>query len=62
MYQWREFERIMLSVKPIQVNYEDPGTSFCSTSKTDHHDIAEILLNVALNNITLTLTIVILIS
>jgi hypothetical protein len=29
-----------------------------STNKTDHHDIAEILLKVALNNITLTLYII----
>jgi hypothetical protein len=27
-----------------------------STNKTDHHDIADILLKVALNTITLTLT------
>jgi hypothetical protein len=33
-----------------------PGTPFSSTNKTDCHDIAEILLQVALNNITLTLT------
>ena len=31
-----------------------PGTSFSSTNKTDRHDIAEILLKVALNTITLT--------
>ena len=33
-----------------------PGTSICFANKTDSHDIAEILLNVALNTITLTLT------
>jgi hypothetical protein len=27
------------------------GTPDCSTNKTDHHDITEILLNVALNTI-----------
>jgi hypothetical protein len=31
-----------------------PGTSVSSTNKTDHHDIAEILLKVALNTTTLT--------
>ena len=31
------------------------GTSISSTDKTDRHDITEILLNVALNTITLTL-------
>jgi hypothetical protein len=29
-----------------------------STNKTDHHDITEILLKVALNTITLTLTLI----
>jgi hypothetical protein len=28
-----------------------PGTPVSSTNKTDHHDIAEILLKVALNTI-----------
>jgi len=32
-----------------------PGTPVSSTNKTGHHDIAEILLKVALNTITLTL-------
>ena len=31
-----------------------PGTSVSSTNKTDHHDITEILLRVALNNIKQT--------
>jgi hypothetical protein len=31
-----------------------PGTLVSSTKKTDRHDIAEILLKVALNTITLT--------
>jgi hypothetical protein len=31
-----------------------PGTPVSSTNKTDHHDINEILLKVALNTITLT--------
>jgi len=34
-----------------------PGTSVFSTNKTDRHDITEILLKVALNTITLILTI-----
>ena len=32
------------------------GTPVSSTNKTDRHDIIEILLKVALNNITLALT------
>jgi hypothetical protein len=35
-----------------------PSTSVSSTNKTDHHDITEILLKVALNTITLTLTLI----
>jgi hypothetical protein len=31
-----------------------PGAAVSSTNKTDHHDIAEILLKVALNTITPT--------
>jgi hypothetical protein len=31
-----------------------PGTPVPSTNKTDHHDIAEILLSLALNTMTLT--------
>jgi hypothetical protein len=34
-----------------------PGTPVSSTNKTDHHDINKILLKVALNNIILTLKI-----
>jgi hypothetical protein len=33
-----------------------PGSLVSSTNKTDHHDITEILLKVALSKITLTLT------
>jgi hypothetical protein len=33
-----------------------PGTPVSSTNKTDRYDLTEILLKVALNNITLTLT------
>ena len=32
-----------------------PGTPISSINKTDHHDIAEVLLKVALNFITVTL-------
>ena len=32
-----------------------PGTPVSSTNKTDHHDITEILLKVALNTVTLAL-------
>ena len=31
------------------------GTSVSSSNKTDHHDVTEILLKVALNTITLTI-------
>ena len=34
-----------------------PGTPDSSTNKADHHNIAEILLNVALNTINLTLNV-----
>jgi hypothetical protein len=36
-------------------NRFSPGTPVFSNNKTDRHDIAEILLKVALNTITLTL-------
>jgi hypothetical protein len=36
--------------------YFSPGPSVSSTNKTDCHDITEILLKVALNTITLTIT------
>jgi hypothetical protein len=39
-----------------QVGGFSPGTKVSSTNKTDCHDITEILLKVALNTITLTLT------
>ena len=35
-----------------------PGATVSSTNKTDHHDMTEILLKVALNTITLTLLII----
>ena len=38
-----------------QDRWFSPGTPVFSTNKTDRHDIAEILLKVALNTITLTL-------
>ena len=37
----------------LQVGGFSPGTLVSSTNKTDRHDIAEILLIVALNTITL---------
>jgi hypothetical protein len=46
------------TVKPVsrgQIWWIFPGTLISSTNKTDRHDIAEILLKVALNTITLTL-------
>jgi len=33
-----------------------PGTPVSSTNKTDHNDIAEILLEMALNTMAITLT------
>jgi hypothetical protein len=44
VYQWRAAGR-----------WYSPGTPVSSTNKTDFHDIAEILLNVPLNTITLTI-------
>ena len=38
----------------VTVRWFSPSTSVSSTNKTDRHDIAEILLRVALNTITLT--------
>ena len=46
------------TVKPVlrdHIWWIFPGTLISSTNKTDCHDIAEILLKVALNTITLTL-------
>ena len=40
----------------VAVRWFSPSTPVSSTNKTDRHDIAEILLRVALNTITLTLT------
>jgi hypothetical protein len=45
-----------VSVLNITGSALSPGTTV-STNKTDHHDITEILLKVALNTITLTLNI-----
>ena len=42
--------------KVCQLRWFSPGTPVSSTHKTDSHDIAEILLKVALNTVTLTLT------
>ena len=39
-----------------QFGFFSPGNPISSTNKADRHDIAEILLKVALNIITLTLT------
>ena len=38
-----------------QVKWFSPATLASSTNKTDRHDIAEILVKVELNTITLTL-------
>jgi len=38
----------------IKVLWFSPGTPVSSTSKTDHHDITEILLKVAFNILTIT--------
>ena len=38
------------------VRWFSPGTPVSSTNKTDHHDITEILLKVALNDIAITTT------
>jgi len=36
--------------------HEQHGTPVSSTNKTDHYDVTEILLKVALNTITTTIT------
>jgi hypothetical protein len=36
----------------LTIRWFYPGTPVSSTNKTDHHDITEILLKVALNTIT----------
>jgi hypothetical protein len=49
----------MYSMQHIEIKMVSdlrPGTPVSSTNKTDHHDIAEIVLKVALNTITLTWT------
>ena len=47
-HSWQGLLDIALSDKVCP----SPGTLVCSTSKTDHHDIAKILLNVALHTMT----------
>ena len=49
----------MYSMQHIEIKMVSdlrPGTPVSSTNKTDHHDIVEIVLKVALNTITLTWT------
>jgi hypothetical protein len=57
---WRGVLDITLCDKVCQwlatVRWFSSGTSVSFTNKTDWHDIAEILLKVALNTITLTFT------
>jgi hypothetical protein len=43
-------------IKLMRQFWLSPGTLVSSTNKTDHHDITEILLKVALNTITLSPT------
>ena len=38
----------------MNLRWFSPGTPVTSTNKTDRHDIAEILLKMALNTITIT--------
>ena len=47
---------LMLHSTDVAGHWFSPITLVSSTSKTDRHDITEILLKVALNTITLTLT------
>ena len=44
---------IILNPSTTTDRWFSPGTPVSSTNKTDRHDIAEILLNVAFNSITL---------
>jgi hypothetical protein len=57
---WRGVLEITLCDKDCQWlavgRWFSPGTPVSSANKTDHHDKTEILLKVALNTITLTLT------
>jgi len=41
-----------------QIGHFSPGTPVSSTNKSDRHDITELLLKVAFNTITLTLTLI----
>jgi hypothetical protein len=47
---------MVYSIQHYVSQWFSPGTPVSSTNKTDCHDITEILLKVALNTITLTLT------
>jgi hypothetical protein len=59
-YWWSKPEYLEKTTDLLQVTDEfydtimwfSPGTPVYSTNKTDHHDITEILLKVALNTIT----------
>jgi hypothetical protein len=42
-------------IKFVSDLWFSPGTPVSSTNKTEHHNIAEIFLNGALNTLTLTL-------
>ena len=57
---WRDVLDTTLCDKVCQrlstCRWFSPGSSVSSTNKTDRYDITEILLKVALNTITLTLT------
>jgi hypothetical protein len=53
MIHW-SFSCFQLTVKACQWLATGPGTPVSSTNKIDHHDITEVLLNVASNTITLS--------
>jgi hypothetical protein len=53
---WQSVVDTTFCDKVCQRQWFSPGTPVSSTNKTDCHDITEILLKVALNIITLTMS------
>jgi hypothetical protein len=49
-------DSIQVLIKSVWRAWFSPGTPVSFTSKTDRHDIAEILLNVALNTISMPIS------
>ena len=49
-----KLEKDIITNFSVTGQWFSPGTPVSSTNKTDHHEITEILLKVALNTITIT--------